>query len=235
MKKILSKNIIAVSTATLVLGATSVVEPAAFAAGMGGSLKDMIKDVQTPEQRLETEIINSIKNTSINFAGYSIDQISPYIQFDRNNSKYFLTDEGKSILPVEVILQVEKTLNEQNQVRSETILENSNKDGVEIVEKPNGVLEVVPEDDSMDNMLRYKNGVTKIDFYWWGSRVYISKSDLNNLNSMIIIGNKVIPSKIITTALSFVGVAAKSSPGGIVFDTSFPFGVGMVVRNVKMQ
>ncbi|WP_142967637.1 hypothetical protein [Enterococcus casseliflavus] len=62
----------------------------------------------------------------------------------------------------------------------------------------------------------YKQGKTANKVYWWGTRIWISKSAANNISTGISIGGVLIKSNLIGLSVALGGVALSNVPGGFV-------------------
>lgn len=107
-------------------------------------------------------------------------------------------------------------------------LERTNND-MRVLKKENIEMHIVKPGDenaSAQNQaqickFKFKNGKTKVDFYWWGVRVYISKADVRTYGGAgITIGSTWIPDKSIAKIVATLGVAVTNCPGGIRFDVN---------------
>lgn len=64
----------------------------------------------------------------------------------------------------------------------------------------------------------YQEGENAIRFYWWGARIWLSKTTVNFIGAGITIGGVWVPEPIVSKILSTVGVVIGLCPGGIVFN-----------------
>ena len=64
----------------------------------------------------------------------------------------------------------------------------------------------------------YQEGENAIRFYWWGARVWLSKTTVNYLGAGITLGGIWIPEAIVSKILATAGVVLGNCPGGIVFN-----------------
>jgi hypothetical protein len=66
-----------------------------------------------------------------------------------------------------------------------------------------------------------KEGVTKVEWFWWGARVYLSKTTVRYISGGISIAGLWIPEPIVSKIIATIGVvSAVAIPGGIVFDVN---------------
>ena len=64
-------------------------------------------------------------------------------------------------------------------------------------------------------------GVTKIETYWWGYRVYLSKTAAQTAiaTGFVVIGSVTVAGPLVLFAIGMLGVATGLAlPGGIIFD-----------------
>lgn len=64
----------------------------------------------------------------------------------------------------------------------------------------------------------FREGVNAIRFYWWGARIWLSKTTVNAIGGGIAIGGIWVPEPFISKILATVGVVIGLCPGGIVFN-----------------
>lgn len=64
----------------------------------------------------------------------------------------------------------------------------------------------------------YQEGENAIRFYWWGARVWLSKTTVNYLGGGITLGGLWIPEAIVSKILATAGLVLGYCPGGIVFN-----------------
>lgn len=67
----------------------------------------------------------------------------------------------------------------------------------------------------------YNEGVTKIDFYWWGAAIYLSKSTIQYASGGIAIAGIWIPEPVVSKIVASVGVIGSLCPGGIYFEYNY--------------
>lgn len=70
----------------------------------------------------------------------------------------------------------------------------------------------------------YRNGVTKVETHLWGIKVYISRSDINNVGRLYEYGGILasLASGPIGAILSFMGLVMGDVPGGFSFNVTWP-------------
>ncbi len=67
----------------------------------------------------------------------------------------------------------------------------------------------------------YTEGVDAIELYWWGVRIFLSKTTVNMIGAGVTIGGIWIPEPLVSKILATVGVVIALCPGGIWFDYNF--------------
>ena len=85
------------------------------------------------------------------------------------------------------------------------------------------VFVVSPENERTTALLArsYNEGVTKIDFHWWGATIYLSKTTIHVIGAGVTIGGIWIPEPVVSKILSTLGVVVTLCPGGIAFDYNY--------------
>ena len=109
---------------------------------------------------------------------------------------------------------------------------------------------IAPQEEGSTNtyslMSVTSEGVDKIDFYWWGARVYLSKSTVRTMGATISIAGIIIPEAVVSKAASILGIVIGNTPSGIVFDYNYALaGIGSLtwhswlnpvgITNVRFQ
>lgn len=212
------KKFLNIGMATTVLAISLSPVSNVFADSTSGSLKDMVSQIQTDTQKqISTQVDSYARTTS--FAGASIDEIGQYVLFDSETQKYVLSDLAYSVFSDQTLKEVEDTLATQNDYRQQLQEMNSSNDSVLVSTASNGVLTV--DDVSSENQeLRYQNGINKVSVYWYGFRVYMSRTTLHALGAGTSIGGIWVPEPVVSKILATVGVVAALAPGGIKFNFS---------------
>lgn len=86
----------------------------------------------------------------------------------------------------------------------------------------NEIYVVSPENEGVKTSTRaFSEGVTKIEFHWWGATIYLSKSTINVIGSGVAIGGIWVPEPLVSKILSTLGVIVALCPGGIAFDYNY--------------
>lgn len=64
----------------------------------------------------------------------------------------------------------------------------------------------------------FQEGENAIRFYWWGARIWLSKTTVNAIGGGVAIGGIWVPEPLVSKILATVGVVIGLCPGGIVFN-----------------
>ena len=99
---------------------------------------------------------------------------------------------------------------------------------------------VLPEQENFSSFQTqssraYSEGVTKIEFHWWGATIYLSKTTINYIGGGIAIGGIWVPEPIVSKILATLGVIGTLVPGGIAFDYNFILaGIGALLPGMSI-
>jgi hypothetical protein len=99
------------------------------------------------------------------------------------------------------------------------------------------VFVVSPQDEGRTEfaVASFNEGVTKIDFHWWGATIYLSKTTINLIGAGVSVGGIWIPEPLVSKILSTLGVAVALCPGGIAFDYNYiKAGIGELIPGSKL-
>ncbi len=79
----------------------------------------------------------------------------------------------------------------------------------------------------------YKEGVNKVEWYWWGARIYLSKTTVRWIGAGVTVGGIWVPEPVVSKILATIGaITAATVQGGIVFDANAALiSMGFVVMN----
>lgn len=82
----------------------------------------------------------------------------------------------------------------------------------------------------------FKEGKNAIELYWWGARVYLSKSTVRTISGGIAIAGIWIPEPTVAKVIAILGVIGNFCPGGIRFDCNIiGMSIGRGISNVRFQ
>lgn len=179
----------------------------------------LIVSFSLPAFASESEISTKItKNTTAISESQKVDY-SKYVFYDSSSNKYILKDSAKFELnPIEYNF-IKNSIDNTNSVLSEADLESSE------------VSIITPDQEKYSNLRlkatkarkhsKYHNGVTKVDFHWWGVTVYLSKYTVRRIGNGVTVAGIWIPNKLAGKIVSTLGVAYSNCPGGIAFNYSY--------------
>lgn len=187
----------------------------------------MLTIVLPPVQVSATEASND-QNEKI--TNDQINKLDKYVLFSED-SFYSISETASTELSSnEYALLVEKINDANSMVESLQVDSKTEKLYIDVNEKT-----VTIEKTGNNAYLRaYKQGKTAIKGYWWGTRIWISKSAANNLSTGISIGGVFIKSNLIGLAVALGGVALSNVPGGFVFNVSTIFVPGMTFSGTSI-
>ncbi|GAA0462958.1 hypothetical protein [Alkalibacillus silvisoli] len=136
--------------------------------------------------------------------------LDQYVTLDEESLVYEVKDEAKDELHGKEYGLLKAAVNEANKV-----IKNSSEASQENVFAPGEQVE------ESEVGLFYTEGVNDIEIYWWGVRVYLSKSTVNTLAGGLAIGGIWIPEPLVSKVLATLGVIGTQVPGGIWFEASY--------------
>lgn len=162
---------------------------------------------------------NEVDSVSVSQNGdIDIQKLDAYVSFDENNMEYKISDDAKDDLTESELQYLQTKVSETNiTTRSIELSEN------ESIDFKDNAVEVTQNIDSGGTTLRaasYKEGINQVKVYWWGVRVWLSKTTVNTIGAGITIGGIWIPEPFVSKVLATVGVVIGMSPGGVVFNSS---------------
>lgn len=67
---------------------------------------------------------------------------------------------------------------------------------------------------------KFREGVTKAKIYWWGVRVWLSRTTLRTMGEITMVSSVFIPHRIAAGVLAVLGYGISKAPGGVRFDTN---------------
>lgn len=144
------------------------------------------------------------------------DKVDPFITLV--STTYVLDIErDKMALTADELIQVNTQLEVANS-KVKAILNQASSDR-EFVSIDTKKITVSPEPIS-NATSRYREGVTKVEWYWWGARVFVSRSMVNRSGAVMSIAGILIPEAISKAILSVLGVVMGKVPGGYKFDSN---------------
>ena len=187
----------------------------------------MLTIVFPPVQVSATEASN-VQNEEI--TNDQINKLDKYVLFSEDGFYSISETASTELTSNEYALLVEKINDANSMVESLQVDSKTEKLYIDVNEKT-----VTIEKTGNNAYLRaYKQGKTAIKGYWWGTRIWISKSAANNLSTGISIGGVFIKSNLIDLAVALGGVALSNVPGGFVFNVSTIFVPGMTFSGTSI-
>ncbi|MCL2611097.1 MAG: hypothetical protein FWE02_05405 [Defluviitaleaceae bacterium] len=139
---------------------------------------------------------------------YEIDRFDSYVILE--NGEFTISEEGFLSLTENELYRLRNILLERNQTASILI--------------QNMPFHVFTEDSIVliDTLSLFRNpgGVTRVDTFWWGLRVYLSANVVNTLGAGIAIGGIWVPHPVVSRALGTIGVLGTTVSRGIWFEVA---------------
>lgn len=160
--------------------------------------------------------VNDNKYSEEYFESHS-EQYEKYINYDDNSLVYSVDESAQRELDKQEYKALVAHVDSINKLVRET-WENANaqeKNEIDIVDPK--------EDDNLNYATRakYKEGVTKVTFHWWGTKIYIKKSHLRNAGKGLTVGGIWLPHKVLSKVAATGGVVLASAPGGIIINRTY--------------
>ncbi|MFD2729807.1 hypothetical protein [Enterococcus camelliae] len=182
----------------------------------------MLTIVFPPVQVSATEASN-VQNEEI--TNDQINKLDKYVLFSEDGFYSISETASTELSSNEYALLVEKINDANSMVERLQVDSKTEKLYIDVNEKT-----VTIEKTGNNAYLRaYKQGKTAIKGYWWGTRIWISKSAANNISTGISIGGVFIKSNLIGLVVALGGVVLANVPGGFVFNVSTIFVPGMIL------
>lgn len=187
---------------------SSMIAPNSFAASPNETQKLPLPQQETSQQQLDETYF--YENSSL---------YNQYIVFNSQQQKYTLTDDAKLKLDPQVFEALENQLIQTNSFIKETVINNSESDEI-VFSNPQQpqLTETLNNTGIVTMAAKYKEGVNKIVYHWWGTSVYVSKTRINNIGAGVTIGGIWMPASLLKPIISSLGVVLGKVPGGIIFD-----------------
>lgn len=168
----------------------------------------------------------------------TIDYLSTFVRLNSSSHNYEIIPEARLSLSKEDYQFLSRRIEQTNQM-------------INSADFSTGQANVIaPQEERSTNtyslMSVTSEGVDKIDFYWWGARVYLSKSTVRTMGATISIAGVIIPEAVVSKAASILGIVIGNTPSGIVFDYNYALaGIGSLtwhswlnpvgITNVRFQ
>ncbi|WP_414054873.1 hypothetical protein ACMGE6_12465 (plasmid) [Macrococcus equi] len=140
-----------------------------------------------------------------------------YVSEDTVNNKFFINSNGDELNTFEK-QKLQSFLDYANNQLAVSKL----KVGINIISEPTVTNDNINNNQTspfVNRAVKYKNGVTKVDFNWGYVRVYLSRDTLQYISGGIAIGGIWFPEPFVSKVISTLGVASGlAAKGGIRFD-----------------
>ncbi|WP_342558102.1 hypothetical protein [Metasolibacillus sp. FSL K6-0083] len=201
MKKLTKGSILGTALVTIL----STVTPTLNAEASSNSLELLKQDVLQKDSNLfGHQDLTLSKNEMIKF--------SEYVALD--NNFYFLNGRASVELTSVEYDKLELIISHANNVIQE--FSSTTEFELEIL-SPQESLNQLTGNQSLIAQAVYIEGVTKVDFHWWGVKIYLSRTDANKAAMFGLgVAGIWIPSKVLTTVALGLGIAGSQPiPGGI--------------------
>ncbi|WP_323706020.1 hypothetical protein P3U41_15015 (plasmid) [Mammaliicoccus sciuri] len=163
-------------------------------------------------------------NVSVNDNKYSeeyfesnSERYEKYISYDDSSLTYSVNENAEKELEQGEYKALVAHVDSVNKLLKDT-WRNANaqeKKEIDVID-PNG-----NDDFNYATRAKYKEGVTKVTFHWWGTKIYIKKSHLRAAGKGLTVGGIWIPHKVLSKVAATGGVALASAPGGIIINRTY--------------
>lgn len=156
-----------------------------------------------------TEIIDQNNyNTYIN-------KLDKYVSLDTDKLQFSISDKAKGELSDQEYSFLLNKVNESNKTYSSI---DKTKDVTISTENKTIIIQENIDEPVLYARASYKEGKTDIQGYWWGTRVWLSRTAIRNIGEGITLAGIWIPKHIVAAAVSTMGWALSKVPGGVAFN-----------------
>ncbi|RDW20838.1 hypothetical protein CWR48_04595 [Oceanobacillus arenosus] len=138
-----------------------------------------------------------------------------YVKLNLKEKKYYLTNEAQERLDSQTFTALENQIQTANQNIKESLAYPAISPDEYALSDP------TVKTNPIELQAKFKEGVNKIVFHWWGTSVYVKKSTLNSLGKGITIAGIWIPQTLLRKVVASMGVVIGSVPGGMIFDRAY--------------
>ena len=164
------------------------------------------------------------ESVAVNQEKIDTEKLDSYVSFDQNSLNYKIDSTAKSELNEYEYNYLINQVEETNNVLSKVNLKSNESLSTDIDSVTITQFESTGNSQDSDVALRsrskYREGITQVKVYWWGVRVWLSKTTISYIGGGIAIGGIWIPEPVVSKVVSSLGVVVSLVPGGIVFNTS---------------
>lgn len=143
------------------------------------------------------------------------EKFNPYVLLNEETHQYSIKAEAAIALTTEEYQKLQRQIDQTNAFLAT----------VDFAQYGDEIFVIAPEQESSSIALyangQYVEGFTKIETYWWGVRIYLSKTDarLALSGAATIIGTITVESVVISAACAVISVFGPDQiQGGIMFD-----------------
>ncbi|MCZ9313368.1 MAG: hypothetical protein O0V67_08305 [Methanocorpusculum sp.] len=143
------------------------------------------------------------------------EKFNPYVLLNEETHQYSIKAEAATALTTAEYQKLQRQIDQTNAFLAT----------VDFDQYGDEIFVIAPEQESPSIALyangQYVEGVTKIETYWWGYTVYLSKTAAQTAIStgFVVIGSVTVAGPLVLFAIGVLGVATGLAlPGGIIFD-----------------
>ena len=143
------------------------------------------------------------------------EKFNPYVLLNEETHQYSIQAEAATALTTAEYQKLQRQIDQTNAFLAT----------VDFDQYGDEIFVIAPEQESPFIALyangQYVEGVTKIETYWWGYRVYLSKTAAQTAiaTGFVVIGSVTVAGPLVLFAIGMLGVATGLAlPGGIIFD-----------------
>lgn len=169
--------------------------------------------------------VDSIVDDVPTIDGQSITEFDKYVTFDSETNAYYINRLAQVNLTPQTLEELTQIVDANNVIRA-SVLQNNTKNNVDVSKE--GIVTITSKNDYD---LRFKEGKNAVKAYWWGLRVWLKKSTVNNMGTGVTIAGIWIPHPVVKGVVATAGVLIGKAPGGIVFN----YTPGVNAWGVKFQ
>ena len=143
------------------------------------------------------------------------EKFNPYVLLNEETHQYSIQAEAATALTTAEYQKLQRQIDQTNAFLAT----------VDFDQYGDEIFVIAPEQESPSIALyangQYVEGVTKIETYWWGYRVYLSKTAAQTAiaTGFVVIGSVTVAGPLVLFAIGMLGVATGLAlQGGIIFD-----------------
>lgn len=155
---------------------------------------------------------NNVLKLTPNITQEQKDRFNDWVGYNNNVQEFFVKEGAENVL----------TESEYELLNTCLSITNENIEAADF--KSGEAFIITPEQEEYYGSIStraYHEGVTKVDFHWWGVTIYLSKSTINNFGDGLSIASIFIPHPVISAVASISGFVEGKFPGGVAFDVTF--------------